>query len=172
MSNHCALPNGSHRPGNSTAKQALNSMCCQDSAIRAAALHRAFCNCEHADCNVRLALGSARIGCNSSSNDQLSPQRPRRHAGCFPGHAADFLGKLDDVLPWLPAIGATRYGPCFLDSSFGARWTRGAGADVRIRLRLRPRLKGNAVFLTLLAAVVTVLLLIYLLTALLRPEWF
>jgi len=33
-------------------------------------------------------------------------------------------------------------------------------------------LKGNAVLLTLLAAIVTLLLLVYLLTALLRPEWF
>ncbi|HEX4000116.1 MAG TPA: K(+)-transporting ATPase subunit F [Pirellulales bacterium] len=33
-------------------------------------------------------------------------------------------------------------------------------------------MKGSAVFLTLLAAVVTLLLLVYLFAALMRPEWF
>jgi K+-transporting ATPase KdpF subunit len=59
-----------------------------------------------------------------------------------------------------------------LDSSFGVSRPGSAGIDVRVRGCLRPRLKGDAVFLTLLAAIVTLLLFVYLLTALLRPEWF
>jgi len=45
-----------------------------------------------------------------------------------------------------------------------------SGADVCIRDRLRASVKG--VVMILLTAVVTVLLLVYLLAALLRPEWF
>jgi K+-transporting ATPase KdpF subunit len=44
------------------------------------------------------------------------------------------------------------------------------GADVRVRGRLRQSLEGAAMIV--LTAVVTVLLFIYLLAALLRPEWF
>jgi K+-transporting ATPase KdpF subunit len=44
--------------------------------------------------------------------------------------------------------------------------------DVRLHPRLRARLKEPDVILTLLTAVVTLLLLVYLLAALLRPEWF
>jgi K+-transporting ATPase KdpF subunit len=59
-----------------------------------------------------------------------------------------------------------------LDPGFSRNRVGRVGVDVRIRDRLRQSLKGYVVFLNLLAAVVTVLLLIYLLTALLRPEWF
>ena len=45
-----------------------------------------------------------------------------------------------------------------------------AGPDVRFRVRLRQGLKGAVMIL--LAALVTVLLFLYLLAALLRPEWF
>jgi K+-transporting ATPase KdpF subunit len=48
----------------------------------------------------------------------------------------------------------------------------GDGLDVRLRGRLRPRLKGAAMIMILLSALVTLLLFIYLLAALLRPEWF
>jgi K+-transporting ATPase KdpF subunit len=71
-----------------------------------------------------------------------------------------------------PTIGAIQYGSHVLDSGFGFDRCGGVGIDVRVRRHVRPHLKGNAVFLTLLAAVVTLLLLVYLLTALLRPEWF
>jgi K+-transporting ATPase KdpF subunit len=37
---------------------------------------------------------------------------------------------------------------------------------------VRERLKGTVMILTLLTALVTLLLFIYLLAALLRPEWF
>jgi len=59
-----------------------------------------------------------------------------------------------------------------LDSSFGFDRIGGFRPDVRLRGDLRLRVKGNAVFLTMLAAVVTLLLFVYLFAALLRPEWF
>jgi K+-transporting ATPase KdpF subunit len=52
----------------------------------------------------------------------------------------------------------------------------GAGdvrSDVRLRACLRQGMKGNDMaVLTWLTAVVTVLLLVYLFAALVRPEWF
>jgi len=50
---------------------------------------------------------------------------------------------------------------------FGPRWFR---PDVRLHFRLRQSLREF--IMILFAAIVTVLLFIYLLTALLRPEWF
>jgi K+-transporting ATPase KdpF subunit len=45
--------------------------------------------------------------------------------------------------------------------------------DVRLRAPLRQDLKGNnMIALTWLTAIVTVLLLVYLFAALVRPEWF
>jgi K+-transporting ATPase KdpF subunit len=46
------------------------------------------------------------------------------------------------------------------------------GALVCLRRRLRTRLKGTAMTLLILTALVTLLLFVYLLVALLRPEWF
>jgi K+-transporting ATPase KdpF subunit len=62
-----------------------------------------------------------------------------------------------------------------LDSRFGRHRLGGIRPDVRLHGYLRLhliQLKGCAVFLTYLAAVVTVLLFVYLFAALLRPEWF
>jgi K+-transporting ATPase KdpF subunit len=45
--------------------------------------------------------------------------------------------------------------------------------DPRLRVRMRQGLKGSDMdILTLLTAAVTVLLLVYLFAALVRPEWF
>jgi K+-transporting ATPase KdpF subunit len=47
------------------------------------------------------------------------------------------------------------------------------GTDLRVRACLRQGVKGNDMgILTWLTAVVTVLLLVYLFAALVRPEWF
>ena len=73
---------------------------------------------------------------------------------------------------WRPTIGAIQHGSHVLDSSFGFDRAGDFRLDVRLYGDLRLHLKGIAVFLTLLAAVVTVLLFIYLFAALLRPEWF
>jgi K+-transporting ATPase KdpF subunit len=72
-------------------------------------------------------------------------------------------------------LGAIRHGPLVLDSDPGIDRDGRFRTVVRVRRGLRLhliRLKGNSVFLTILSAVVTVLLFIYLFAALLRPEWF
>ena len=46
----------------------------------------------------------------------------------------------------------------------------GDGIDVRFRCRLRPRVEAHSMIV--LTALVTLLLFVYLLAALLRPEWF
>lgn len=57
-----------------------------------------------------------------------------------------------------------------LDSCHGFARPLGHGLDVRVRLCLRQGVKGAVMII--LAAIVTLLLFIYLLAALLRPQWF
>jgi K+-transporting ATPase KdpF subunit len=61
-------------------------------------------------------------------------------------------------------------GPCHLDSRPVPSGTGHDGSDVRLRPGLREGLKETAVIW--LAVVVTLFLFVYLLAALLRPEWF
>jgi K+-transporting ATPase KdpF subunit len=69
--------------------------------------------------------------------------------------------------------GARQNGPDNLASGNaypGAAYVR---SDVRLHTRMRQYLKGSVMdILTGLTAIVTVLLLIYLFVALVRPEWF
>jgi K+-transporting ATPase KdpF subunit len=61
-------------------------------------------------------------------------------------------------------------GPCHLASSPVPFGFVKYGLDVRLCVGLRESMKGEA--MVVLAAVVTLLLFLYLLAALLRPEWF
>jgi K+-transporting ATPase KdpF subunit len=63
-----------------------------------------------------------------------------------------------------------RYGPHNLVARVVRFGVGNPWAAVRLHLRLRASVKGKTVIL--LTAVVTLLLFIYLLAALLRPEWF
>jgi K+-transporting ATPase KdpF subunit len=118
---------------------------------------------------------------NSSRTCYLSLLRQWRHAGCFEKQPQFFqrecvLLNLPLTLRLRRAIGANRYGGSYiLDSGFSFNRAGGLRSDIRLRGCLRLRVisaKGIAVFLTMLAAAVTLLLFVYLFAALLRPEWF
>ena len=82
------------------------------------------------------------------------------------------------VAPWRPGNNQSPPESGLLEESKYERTTESdgmdraghPGPDVRLRGRLRQGVKGAVMIL--LAALVTVLLFIYLLAALLRPEWF
>ena len=77
---------------------------------------------------------------------------------------------IGESIPGTRAKNGAEYGSCCLDSGHDHPGSGDHGTDVRLRHWLRQSLKGATMLL--LTAIVTLLLFIYLLAALLRPEWF